>query len=305
MRSAFQKLKSGLKKTHESVVGRIADVFSGRTKLDDELLEDLEEILIESDLGVDATMQLLDDLRDRASEIGEVDIGALQEVLQNEIKQLLSNGSHAVQPESQDGPQVIMVVGVNGSGKTTSIGKLAHQFKSKGKSVLIAAADTFRAAAMEQLENWADRANVDIIVNRKAKDPASVAYDAAAAAISRDVDVLIVDTAGRLHTQGNLMDELQKIHRVLGKQIENAPHEVLLVLDATTGQNAIMQARHFQKVVEIDGIILAKLDGTAKGGVVVAINRELDMPVKYIGVGEGIDDLQLFDPEQFAEALFY
>jgi len=305
MRSTFQKLKSGLRKTHESVVGKIAEVFSGRTRLDDDMLEDLEEILIESDLGVDATMQLLDDLRDRASEIGEIDMHALQEVLQDEIKQLLSNGTSSDHSEQQDGLHVIMVVGVNGSGKTTSIGKLAYQYKSEGKSVLIAAADTFRAAAMEQIESWASLAGVDIIVNKKARDPASVAYDAAAAANARDVDVLIVDTAGRLHTQGNLMDELQKIHRVLGKQVENAPHEVLLVLDATTGQNAIMQARQFHKVVEIDGIILTKLDGTAKGGVVVAINRELDMPVKYIGIGEGLEDLQPFDPEQFAEALFY
>ncbi|MCF7805789.1 MAG: signal recognition particle-docking protein FtsY [Candidatus Marinimicrobia bacterium] len=305
MRSAFQKLKSGLKKTHESVVGKISDVFSGRTSLDDDLLDDLEEILIEADLGVDATMRLLDDLRDRAKELDEIDMEALEHVLQDEIKLLLPNGKMAEETAIRQKPHVIMVVGVNGSGKTTTIGKLAHRLKNEGKSVLIGAADTFRAAAMEQLEDWAGQAQVDIIANKQAKDPASVAFDAAAAANSREVDVLIVDTAGRLHTQGNLMEELQKIHRVLGKQIQDAPHEVLLVLDATTGQNAIMQARQFNKAVETTGIALTKLDGTAKGGVVVAINRELDIPVKYIGIGEGIDDLQPFDPEQFAEALFY
>ena len=309
MRNTFRKLKQGLQKTHDSVVGKISDVFSGRTRVDEDLLENLEEILIEADLGVDATMQLLDDLRERAGELGEVDLGSLERVLQDEIKGLLSgemseNGSETG-PVIASKPHVIMVVGVNGSGKTTTIGKLAHQYKEQSKSVLIAAADTFRAAAMEQLELWAERADVDIILNKQAKDPASVAYDAAAAAVARDADVLIVDTAGRLHTQENLMEELRKIYRVTGKQVQGAPHEVLLTLDATTGQNAIFQARKFHESVNVTGLVLTKLDGTAKGGVVVAINRELDLPVRYIGVGEGIDDLQEFDPDQFAEALFY
>lgn len=305
MRSAFQKLRSGLKKTRENVVGKIADVFSGKTKIDDELLEDLEEILVEADLGIDATMELLDDLREKSRDLDGADFKTLESVLREEIEKLLSSDSVADTAIQGHRPHVIMVVGVNGSGKTTTIGKLASQYKNEGKTVLIAAADTFRAAAMEQLEKWAHLAQVELVANKNAKDPASVAFDAAAAANARNVDVLIVDTAGRLHTQQNLMQELQKIHRVLGKQIKDAPHEVLLVLDATTGQNAIMQAKHFHQAVDIDGLVLTKLDGTAKGGVVIAINRELEMPVKYIGVGEEIDDLQPFDPVQFAEALFY
>ncbi len=305
MLSSLKKLKSGLKKTHENMISKLARVFSGRTKLDEDLLDELEMVLIEADLGVDATMELLDHLREESKTIGELDLDSLQTVLQTEIKKLLSNGKKSENGVSKPSPYVIMVVGVNGTGKTTTIGKLAKRFKDEGKSVLLAAADTFRAAAMEQLETWSKRANVEIIANQQAKDPASVAYDAAAAAKARNVDVLIVDTAGRLHTKTNLMEELQKIHRVLGKQIENAPHEVMLVLDATTGQNAILQAQQFNESVPINNIALTKLDGTAKGGVVIAINRQLDIPVKYIGVGEAVDDLQEFDPEKFAEALFY
>jgi len=305
MLKTFQKLKSGLKKTHENLVGKLGQVFAGHRKIDDDLLDELEGVLIEADLGVDATLQLLDDLRERARELGELDLASLQEVLQNEIKALLVNGKEPPPDDASPHPRVIMVVGVNGSGKTTTIGKLAKHFKDQGQSVLVAAADTFRAAAMEQLETWANRARVDIVMNKQATDPASVAYDAATAAQSRNVDVLIVDTAGRLHTQRNLMEELQKIHRVLGKQISGAPHETLLVLDATTGQNAIHQAQQFNSAVQVTGLVLAKLDGTAKGGVVIAINRQLDIPVKYVGVGEQIDDLEPFNPEQFAEALFY
>jgi len=305
MLKTIQKLKSGLRKTHDNIVNKLSQVFTGRTKFDDDLLDDLEEILIEADIGVDTTMQLLDHLREQAAEVDEVDMSTLQDILQNEIKALLTNGYQREEQDRQVSPHVIMVVGVNGSGKTTTIGKLARYYKDQGKSVLLAAADTFRAAAMEQLETWSDRADVEIIMNKQARDPASVAYDAAAAAQARNIDVLIVDTAGRLHTQQNLMQELQKIHKVLGKQIPDAPHETLLVLDATTGQNAIMQANHFDSAVPLDGLVLAKLDGTAKGGVAVAVNRQLDIPVRYIGVGEGIDDIQEFDPEQFAEALFY
>ncbi len=305
MPNPFQKLKQGLQKTHDTVVGKIGEIFSGRNRLDEELLEELEEVLIEADLGVEATFRLLDDLRDKAEELGEVDASTLENLLQDEIKTLLSNGTREPQEFSGDRPHVIMVVGVNGSGKTTTIGKLAGIYRGRGKSVIVGAADTFRAAAMEQLESWADRAGVEIVLNTQATDPASVAYDAAAAASARDADVLIVDTAGRLHTQQNLMEELRKIHRVLGKQIEGAPHEVLLTLDATTGQNAVIQARRFKEAVEVTGLVLTKLDGTAKGGVVVAINRELNLPVRYIGVGEQLDDLQEFDPETFAEALFY
>lgn len=305
MLKPFRKLKSGLKKTHENLVGKLGNVFAGHRKIDEDLLDDLEAVLIEADIGVDATMQLLDDLREHARDLGELDLESLQTVLQNEIKELLANGKSRQAEQTQGHPHVIMVVGVNGSGKTTTIGKLAKYYKDQGKSVLLAAADTFRAAAMEQLETWANRGRVDIVMNKQARDPASVAFDAATAAQARDVDVLIVDTAGRLHTQRNLMEELQKIHRVLGKQIQGAPHETLLVLDATTGQNAIHQAQQFDTAVNLTGLVLAKLDGTAKGGVVVAINRQLDIPVKFVGVGESIDDLQEFDPEQFAEALFY
>lgn len=305
MLETFQKLKSGLKKTHENLVGKLGQVFAGHHTIDEDLLDELEGVLIEADLGVDATLQLLDDLRERARDLGELDLESLQEVLQDEIKALLVNEKEPPAEEVTPHPRVIMVVGVNGSGKTTTIGKLAKYFKEQGQSVLVAAADTFRAAAMEQLETWAKRAHVDIVMNKQARDPASVAFDAASAAQSRDVDVLIVDTAGRLHTQRNLMEELQKIHRVLGKQIPGAPHETLLVLDATTGQNAIHQAQQFHSAVHVSGLVLAKLDGTAKGGVVIAINRQLDIPVKYVGVGEQIDDLEPFSPEQFAEALFY
>jgi len=305
MLSSLKKLKSGLKKTHENMIDRLSKVFSGRTKLDDELLDELEMVLIEADLGVDATMELLDHLREESRSIGEVDLDSLQVVLQSEIKKLLSNGKKSENGAPKPSPYVIMVVGVNGAGKTTTIGKLAKRYKSEGKSVLLAAADTFRAAAMEQLQTWSKRAKVEIIANQQAKDPASVAFDASAAAKARDVDVLIVDTAGRLHTKTNLMEELQKIHRVLGKQIDGAPHEVMLVLDATTGQNAIQQAKQFNAAIPVDNIALTKLDGTAKGGVVIAINRQLDIPVKYIGVGEALDDLQEFDPKEFAEALFY
>lgn len=305
MHKAFRKLKVGLQKTHENMVEKLGQVFTGKTRIDEDVLDELEAILIEADIGVDATLQLLDDLRERAEELGEVDMNSLQSVLQDEIKALLTNGQQQREPVSLAHPHVIMVVGVNGSGKTTTIGKLARYYRDQGKSVLLAAADTFRAAAMEQLEMWADRADAEIIINKEATDPASVAFDAAAAANARDVDILIADTAGRLHTQKNLMEELRKIQRVLGKQIENAPHETLLVLDATTGQNAIMQAKQFNQAVPLTGLVIAKLDGTAKGGVAVAVNRQLNIPVHYVGVGEGIDDLQEFDPEQFAEALFY
>ncbi len=305
MRNAFRKLKDGLQKTHEHMVDKLGQVFTGKTKINEAVLDELEAILIEADIGVEATLQLLDDLRERAEEIGEVDMHSLQSVLQKEIKSLFTNGQQQPEPGSLAHPHVIMVVGVNGSGKTTTIGKLARYYKDRGKSVLLAAADTFRAAAVEQLEMWADRAGAEIVINKQAKDPASVAFDAAAAAKARNVDILITDTAGRLHTQKNLMEELRKIQRVLGKQIENAPHETLLVLDATTGQNAIMQAKQFNQAVPLTGLIIAKLDGTAKGGVAIAVNRQLNIPVRYVGVGERIDDLQEFDPEQFAEALFY
>ncbi|HKJ69831.1 MAG TPA: signal recognition particle-docking protein FtsY, partial [bacterium] len=296
MHSTFRKIKAGLQKTHENMVEKLGQVFTGKTKIDEDVLDELEAILIEADIGVEATLQLLDDLRERADEIGEVDMQSLQSVLQEEIKALLTNGRQQRGSESLAHPQVIMVVGVNGSGKTTTIGKLARYYRDQGKSVLLAAADTFRAAAMEQLEMWANRADAEIISNKQAKDPASVAYDAAAAAKARDVDILIADTAGRLHTQKNLMEELRKIQRVLGKQIEGAPHETLLVLDATTGQNAIMQAKQFDQAVPLTGIVIAKLDGTAKGGVAVAVNRQLNIPVHYVGVGERIEDLQKFDP---------
>jgi fused signal recognition particle receptor len=274
-------------------------VLTGKRRIDADLLEEIEELLITSDIGVQTAARLIDRLS--AAKAGSVE--ELQAVLRTEILAILT---HPPRPTREPGsaPHVIMVVGVNGVGKTTTIGKLAARLKADGRKVLIAAADTFRAAAVEQLAIWAERAGADIVRHQDGADPAAVAYDAVDAARARGADVVIVDTAGRLHTKVNLMEEIKKIKRSIAKKLPDAPHEILLVLDATTGQNAVSQARLFHEALELTGIALTKLDGTAKGGIVIAICHEFDIPLRYIGIGEAIEDLQEFDPEQFVEALF-
>ena len=298
-----EKLKSGLQKTRSRLSSGLAGVFQLFNKIDEDALEQLEEALISADMGVEATAEILEHTR-QAHKEGKIEDGqSLQAFVENELKTLLNQQESRVALADQP-PTVILVAGVNGSGKTTSIAKLAYHFKQDGKKVLLAASDTFRAAAVEQLVIWSERIGVDIVKHQMGSDPAAVAYDAIEAAIARDVDVLIVDTAGRLHTKRNLMQELEKIKRVLKKKAPEAPHEVLLVLDATTGQNAISQARLFDEVIGVNGIVLAKLDGTAKGGIVVAIRKQLNIPVKFIGIGEQMDDLETFDADRFVDALF-
>ncbi len=301
MAGFFKKLVAGLTKTKATLTTGLKELF-GR-KMSAETLDELEELLILSDLGVEATTKIVEDLRvayrDRKIEKGAEFIDLIKADLK---KSLVEQDNRLIVAPAP--PTVIMVVGVNGTGKTTSIAKLAKRLSGEGKRVLLAASDTFRAAATEQLEIWAHRVGVEIIKHKSGADPAAVAFDAADAAIARKCDVLIVDTAGRLHTETNLMNELNKIQRVLAKKIPGAPHEVLLVLDATTGQNAIAQARNFRQHVNVTGLFLAKLDGTAKGGIVVAIRRELDIPVKFIGLGEKEDDMAVFDPAEFVDALF-
>jgi len=279
----------------------IDELFTGKVKVDDEMLEDLEELLITADIGVQTTMDIIERLRKKAPRISGPD--DLKEILKDEIRSLMDVADAAAErPVST--PHVIMVIGVNGVGKTTTIGKLAAKANAAGQKVLIAAADTFRAAAIEQLTIWAQRAEADIVRHRENSDPAAVAYDSVEAAIARGADLVIIDTAGRLHTKVNLMEELKKIKRSVSKKLAAAPHETLLVLDATTGQNALSQAKLFNEAMDITGLALTKLDGTAKGGIVVAISSNLNIPLQYIGVGEQIDDLQDFDPERFVDALF-
>jgi fused signal recognition particle receptor len=297
----FKRLKSGLSKTREILTTDINDLFTGKRKIDDELLEELEELLITSDIGVQTTMDLIQSISIKSSEITGPD--QLKDLLREKILELLDATMRPPQ-EIVDKPHVIMVIGVNGVGKTTTIGKLAARFSSSGKKVIIAAADTFRAAAIEQLMIWADRAGVDIIRHQEMSDPAAVAYDGIQAAVARDADIVLVDTAGRLHTRKNLMEELKKIKRTISKKLPGAPHEILLILDATTGQNALSQAELFNDALDVTGIALTKLDGTAKGGIVVSICNALEIPLNYIGVGEKIEDLQEFDPTEFVNALF-
>ncbi len=296
------KIKKGLKKTRESVFSKISNVFSGHKTIDQELLEELEEILITGDVGVDTTMEIIERLQERVRKENLQDAQALQQALKEEMAKEL------IAPPEEDSetyrPFVMLVVGVNGTGKTTSIAKLAYHLKQKGKRVLLAAADTFRAAAIEQLDIWAKRLDCEIIKHQPGADPAAVVFDALNAAKARNVDYLIIDTAGRLHTKVNLMSELNKIYRVIDKQIPGAPHEVVLVIDAGNGQNAISQAREFVKAVRVNAIFLTKLDGTAKGGVVLSIKRQLGIPVKYIGLGEKMTDFELFNPQEFVEGLF-
>jgi fused signal recognition particle receptor len=298
-------LADGLARTRSSFMERVESLFLGKKKVDDDLLEDLEEILITADLGVGTARELLECARRMADRDELADFVALKRILKGKIVEHLDASARAPglnMPES--GPLVVMVLGVNGVGKTTSIGKLAHKFTGAGKKVLLVAADTFRAAAAEQLQIWGERVGAEVVAREAGADPASVIYDALDSARARDSEVIIVDTAGRMHTKVNLVEELKKIKRVMAKKIPGAPHELLLVIDATTGQNAISQARLFNDAVEVTGLILTKLDGTSKGGIVVNISRELNIPIRFIGIGEQLNDLRDFDPHEFAEALF-
>lgn len=297
----FKKIKEGLKKTRDSVVSQIDSMLKSFTKIDEELFEELTELLVMGDVGIQTAEQITDELRVRVKKEGIKDPNEITKLLQEVVADML-RGDEELKITTK--PSIILVIGVNGVGKTTTIGKLANNLKKQSKSVLLAAADTFRAAAIEQLEIWADRSGCDIVKQNEGSDPAAVIYDAISAAKARNTDVIICDTAGRLHNKKHLMDELAKIGRVIDRELPDADKEYLLVLDATTGQNAVNQAEQFSKATGITGIVLTKLDGTAKGGVVLAIKNGLGIPVKYIGVGEQIDDLQEFVPEDFAKALF-
>ncbi|MCL2335798.1 MAG: signal recognition particle-docking protein FtsY [Firmicutes bacterium] len=299
----FGKLKESLGKTRKNFVEKIEQVVSGRRRIDEALYEELEEALIQADVGIEAAVELVENMRAEVKKQRISESEALTALLKEQILAILGPETVALNLHAGK-PAVIMVVGVNGVGKTTTIGKLAHMLKEDGKSVLLGAADTFRAAAVEQLEIWGQRVGCNVIRHSEGSDPAAVAYDSLQAAKARNIDVLIVDTAGRLHTKSNLMEELSKINRVLGREMPGAPHEVLLVLDAATGQNAINQARLFKEAVGVTGVVLTKLDGTARGGVIVAVKQILDVPVKMIGLGEGIEDLRPFNAREFVEALF-
>lgn len=298
----FGRLVQGLTKTRDNIVAGMDSIFSGFSAIDEDFYEELEETLIMGDLGIQTTMSIMEDLRKRVKEQHIKEPGECKQILIDSIKDQMNLGPNAYEFENRT--SVVLVIGVNGVGKTTSVGKLAGQLKDQGKKVILAAADTFRAAAIEQLTEWSNRAGVEIIAQSEGSDPAAVIYDAVAAAKSRHADVLICDTAGRLHNKKNLMEELKKINRIIDKEYPGAYRETLVVLDGTTGQNALVQARQFMEVADITGIILTKLDGTAKGGIAVAIQSELGIPVKYVGVGEKIDDLQKFNSSDFVNALF-
>ena len=300
--SFFEKLKQGLTRTKEAITGKVNEVFSNFRKVDENLLEELEEALILSDVGAETAMKIVDNLRKRIKLEKIEDSEKVKDALKEEIYKILTEKDNSLNLSTK--PAIMLVVGVNGAGKTTSIGKIAANLKAEGKKVLVAAADTFRAAAIEQLEVWTERAGVDIIKRPEGSDPASVVFDAISKTKSGDYDVVIIDTAGRLHTKKNLMDELGKMQRIIDRELPDAAKEVLIVLDGTTGQNALIQAKEFSEVTNITGIILTKLDGTAKGGVVIGICSELNVPVKLIGVGEKVEDLQVFNAEEFAKALF-
>lgn len=298
----FSKLVSGLAKTRNNIVAGIDNIFSGFSSIDEDFYEELEEILIMADLGINTTTNVIENLRLKVKEQKIKEPSACKELLIESMKEQMELPENAYEFENQK--SVILLIGVNGVGKTTSVGKLAGQLKEQGKKVMVAAADTFRAAAIEQLTEWANRAKVDIIAQQEGSDPAAVVYDAVTAAKARNVDVLLCDTAGRLHNKKNLMEELKKINKVIDREYPDAYRETLVVLDGTTGQNALAQAKQFSEVADITGIVLTKLDGTAKGGIAIAIQSELGIPVKYIGIGEQIDDLQKFDANQFVNALF-
>ncbi len=298
----FSRLKNGLSKTRQVLTTDINDLFVSNKAIDEDLFEELEELLITSDLGIDITLEMMERIRKKAKKLSNAE--ELKQVLKEELIGLFQTSINIKKEKAITKPHIIMVVGVNGTGKTTTLGKLAMKFTSQGKKVLIAAADTFRAAAIEQVEIWADRSSSSIVKHKEGADPAAVAYDAVEASLARDIDIVLIDTAGRLHTQKNLMEELKKIKRSINKKLPGAPHDVLMVLDATTGQNAISQANLFNEAVTLTQIALTKLDGTAKGGIVAAIASSMKLPIDYIGVGEQIEDLQDFDPELFINALF-
>lgn len=299
----LDKLKAGIEKTRTGFVDRIEDVIGGRKEIDADLLDELEYTLITADIGVKTSTEILESIRQRVDRKMVADAAEIKTLIRRHLLEVLE-ASERPMPRVTEPPAVVMVVGVNGSGKTTSIGKLANRYKHEGHSVLLCAADTFRAAAIDQLEVWGTRTGTEVIRQKPGSDPSAVVFDALQAARARKVDYVIVDTAGRLHTKANLMAELEKMKRTAVKVIPSAPHEVLLVLDATTGQNGLEQARKFTETSGVTGIILTKLDGTAKGGIVVAIARELNLPIRYVGVGEKVDDLLPFDPEQFVASLF-
>ena len=298
----FDKLKEGLSKTRKGITEKIDQVLVSFGKVDDDLFDELEEVLITADLGIETSLRIMDSTRKKVKEGKITDPLKIKDIIKDTLIEIL--GEETQRLDIEPAPAVIVVIGVNGVGKTTSIGKIANQLKKSGKKVIMAAADTFRAAAIDQLQIWADRVGVELIKQDEGSDPAAVIYDAIAAARARKADVLICDTAGRLHTKKNLMEELRKVSRIIDREMPNAKRENLLVLDATTGQNAVSQAKTFSEVTDISGIVLTKLDGTAKGGIIIAIKSELDVPVKLVGVGEQIDDLQPFNAREFVEALF-
>lgn len=298
----FDRLKSGLTKTRDNFVSGIDSLFSGFSEIDDDFYEELEEILIMADIGVNTTDRIIEDLKEKVKEQKIKEVSVCRKLLMDTIKQQMQVDETAYEFEHKI--SVVLMIGVNGVGKTTSVGKLAGQLKAQGKKVILAAADTFRAAAIEQLTEWSNRAGVEIIAGQEGGDPASVVFDAVNAAKARKADVLICDTAGRLHNKKNLMEELRKINRIIEREFPEAYRETLIVLDGTTGQNALVQAKQFAEVADISGIVLTKLDGTARGGIAIAIQSEMNIPVKYIGIGEQIDDLQKFDADKFVDALF-
>ncbi|MEO5860080.1 MAG: signal recognition particle-docking protein FtsY [Pyrinomonadaceae bacterium] len=304
-----QRFSKAIEKTRDSINNRLDTIFEGRKQIDEQLLDELEEMLISTDIGVQTTIQILEAIRKGVSRQEISDIAALKATMKQELLDILQHSTDRgvaseTKLDASIKPYVLMVVGVNGVGKTTTIGKLSQRIKNEGNDVLICAADTFRAAASDQLEIWAARAGVPIVQQKQGTDPAAVLFDALQSAKSRNSDVLIVDTAGRLHNKANLMAELEKMKRIAGREVEGAPHETLLVLDAVTGQNGLEQARQFTKVADVTGIVLTKLDGTAKGGIAVAISKELNLPIRYVGIGEQVDDLMVFDAESYVNGLF-
>jgi len=301
----FEKLKKGLEKTHENLFNKIDRLINAKSEVDDDFLENLEEILISSDVGVETSEKIIENIKERVKTDQYERLDQLNKILRDEIKKVIAsgNGTFSEPFEITKKPHIIVVVGVNGVGKTTTIGKLAYNYKNAGHTVLIGAADTFRAAANEQLETWAKRSGTEIIQLKQGSDPSAVVYNTVQSASSKNFDVVIIDTAGRLHTKVNLMEELSKIRRVIQKQVPDGPHDVFLVIDATTGQNGMIQAKEFSAAIGVTGLILTKLDGTAKGGIVLRIANEMKIPVRFIGVGEQIDDLQVFDKESFVKAL--
>jgi len=300
----FKRLKNGLSKTHQAVVRRLDEATLGKREINDEILDEFEEILITSDLGINTVMNLMDEVRFRVKRKELENPDKLKEVLKENILQILQKHDKKLDVKIDSKPFIILTVGVNGTGKTTTIAKLANKFKTEGHSVMLGAADTFRAAAIDQLEIWGERTGCKVIKHQPGADPSAEAFDAIKSAKANDIDVLIIDTAGRLHTKAPLMDELKKIYKVIKKEQPDAPHETLLVLDATTGQNAVSQSRIFKETVDITGIALTKLDGTAKGGVIVAVSEIIDIPVRHIGIGEQMDDLREFNAEDFVDAMF-